>query len=127
MVMISTSVVSPPRMPPIALVTVPTPLTSVPAKRLTSDWLMAKPCVCSQSMKIPIWFLTSAGNCAACCEICEPANHESQIRKAITATRTMAMRQLRPIGTARPSSRAPPSSMVAKTIAPKITSSDCEI
>jgi hypothetical protein len=51
-----------------------------------------------------------------------PAKRPSQTRKASVAIRTIPILQPRPIGSTRPSSRAPPSIMAANTIAPKIAS-----
>ena len=116
---------NPPKMPPSARVTGPTPPISFSATLEKSAWFTEMPWAWPQASTRAVCVSITAGICAACVAIWLPANITSQIRNASAASSTIRMRKPRRIGSTRASRRCPPSIIAAKTTPPKITSSGC--
>ena len=123
MIAINSEVVSPPRMPPSARVTVPIPPDRLLACARICSKLTSRPWPRAQALSAASWRSMMAGNCAASCEMVEPANQPSQAMNSNVRMRTIPTRQPRPIGMNLPSRRAPPSIIAANTIAPNSASS----
>ena len=83
---IRNSVLTAPSTPPIARVTMPTPLSSWPARPCTSPGSMAKPWLSSQAISRSACSVTISGSCAASREICEPANWPSQTKNSTASS-----------------------------------------
>ena len=69
--------------------------------------------------------ITTVRSDSACAVSSDPASITTQARNAITPRQTMSSRHPLAIGSTRPSSRVPPSSIAANTTPPKISNNGC--